>query len=163
MEGEVGRRDWNSERQPSGKEKRIWNHPDSRWYGVWWAPLLLFSRFSLSDSLWPQRARQTSLSMRFPRQEYWSGLPFPPSGDLPKPGIEPTLALYHRAAKEALLHITPQTHEVSKLRRCWERLSLLWKRVMGLKLASGFDVRQQTDVERGERVQHKRKKKYFFF
>ena len=27
--------------------------------------------------------------MGFPRQEYWSGLPFPPSGDLPDPGIEP--------------------------------------------------------------------------
>ena len=27
--------------------------------------------------------------MRFPRQEYWSGLPFPPPGDLPNPGIEP--------------------------------------------------------------------------
>ena len=27
--------------------------------------------------------------MRFPRQEYLSGLLFPPSGDLPDPGIEP--------------------------------------------------------------------------
>ena len=27
--------------------------------------------------------------MRFSRQEYWSGLPFPPSGDLRNPGIEP--------------------------------------------------------------------------
>ena len=27
--------------------------------------------------------------MEFFRQEYWSGLPFPPSGDLPTPGIEP--------------------------------------------------------------------------
>ena len=27
--------------------------------------------------------------MGFPRQEYWSGLPFPPPGDLPNPGIEP--------------------------------------------------------------------------
>ena len=27
--------------------------------------------------------------MGFPRQKYWSGLPFPPSGDLPEPGIEP--------------------------------------------------------------------------
>ena len=27
--------------------------------------------------------------MGFPRQEYWSGLPFPPPGDLPDPGIEP--------------------------------------------------------------------------
>ena len=27
--------------------------------------------------------------MGFPRQEYWSGLPFPSPGDLPDPGIEP--------------------------------------------------------------------------
>ena len=32
---------------------------------------------------------QTPLSMRFFRQEYWSGLPFPYPGDLPDPGIEP--------------------------------------------------------------------------
>ena len=30
------------------------------------------------------------LSMGFPRQEYWSGLPFPPRRDLPDPGIKPT-------------------------------------------------------------------------
>ena len=34
-------------------------------------------------------AHQTPLSMGFSRQEYWSGLPFPSPGDLPKPGIEP--------------------------------------------------------------------------
>ena len=34
-------------------------------------------------------ARQAPLSMGFPRQEYWSGLPFPPAGDLPDSGIEP--------------------------------------------------------------------------
>ena len=28
--------------------------------------------------------------MGFPRQDYWSGLPFPSSGELPNPGIEPT-------------------------------------------------------------------------
>ena len=28
--------------------------------------------------------------MGFSRQEYWSGLPFPPLGNLPDPGIEPT-------------------------------------------------------------------------
>ena len=32
-------------------------------------------------------ARQASLSVGFPRQEYWSELPFPPPGDLPDPGI----------------------------------------------------------------------------
>ena len=34
-------------------------------------------------------ARQNSLSTEFPRQEYWSGLPFPTPGDLPDPGIDP--------------------------------------------------------------------------
>ena len=45
-------------------------------------------------TLWPERylagcvAHQAPLSMGFSRQEYWSGLPFPPPGDLPDPGIE---------------------------------------------------------------------------
>ena len=34
-------------------------------------------------------AHQAPLSMRFSRQGYWSGLPFPSPGDLPNPGIEP--------------------------------------------------------------------------
>ena len=34
-------------------------------------------------------AYQASQSMEFPRQEYWSGLPFPSAGDLPDPEIEP--------------------------------------------------------------------------
>ena len=34
-------------------------------------------------------AHQDPLSMGFARQEYWSGLPCPPLGDLPNPGIEP--------------------------------------------------------------------------
>jgi len=35
-------------------------------------------------------AHQAPLSMGFPRQEYWSWLPFPSTGDLPDPGIKPT-------------------------------------------------------------------------
>ena len=34
-------------------------------------------------------ACQVSLSMEFPRQEYWNGLPFPTPGDIPNLGIEP--------------------------------------------------------------------------
>ena len=34
-------------------------------------------------------AFQAPLFMGFPGQEYWSGLPYPPSRDLPDPGIEP--------------------------------------------------------------------------
>ena len=45
-------------------------------------------------------SHQSPLSMGFSRQEYWSGLPFPPPGDLPNPGIEPeslvSAALAHR-------------------------------------------------------------------
>ena len=35
-------------------------------------------------------AHQTPLSMQFPRQEYWSELPFPTPGDLPHPGTKST-------------------------------------------------------------------------
>ena len=35
-------------------------------------------------------AHQAPLSMGFSRQEYWSGLPCPPPGDLPNPGVEPS-------------------------------------------------------------------------
>ena len=45
----------------------------------------------MSDSfatLWTA-ARQAPLSMGFPRQEYWSELPFPSPGDLPKPCFKP--------------------------------------------------------------------------
>ena len=41
----------------------------------------------MSDSLRP--SGQPPLSMGFFRQEYWSGLPFPPPEDLPDPGIKP--------------------------------------------------------------------------
>ena len=44
----------------------------------------------VSDSVTPWTvAYQAPQSIEFSRQEYWSGLPFPSSGDLPDPGIEP--------------------------------------------------------------------------
>ena len=42
----------------------------------------------LFATLWTQ-ARQAPLSMGFSRQEYWSGLPCPPLGDLCDPAIKP--------------------------------------------------------------------------
>ena len=42
-----------------------------------------------SNSLLRTVAHQAPLSMGFSRQEYWSGLPFPPPRDRPNPGIEP--------------------------------------------------------------------------
>ena len=52
---------------------------------------LLFSHYVVSDSfatLWT-KALQAPLSMGFPRQEYWSGLPFPSPGNMSNQGIEP--------------------------------------------------------------------------
>ena len=48
---------------------------------------VLLSRVQLFVTPWTV-ALQAPLSMGFPRQEYWSRLPFPP-GDLPDPGAEP--------------------------------------------------------------------------
>ena len=47
-----------------------------------------FSHVQLFAMPWTV-ARQTPLSMGFSRQVYWSGLPCPPPGNLPNPGIEP--------------------------------------------------------------------------
>ena len=43
----------------------------------------------MSDSLLTPWSHQAPLSMEFPRQGYWSGLPCPSPRDLPYPGIEP--------------------------------------------------------------------------
>ena len=48
----------------------------------------VLSCVQLFATLWTM-ALQAPLSLKFFRQEYWSGLPFPTPGDLPDPGIEP--------------------------------------------------------------------------
>ena len=50
--------------------------------------LSCFSRVQLFVTLWTI-AHQAPLSVEFSRQEYWSGLPCPPPGDISNPGIEP--------------------------------------------------------------------------
>ena len=47
-----------------------------------------FTRVQLFAILWTI-ASQAPLSMGFSRQESWIGLPCPPPGDLPDPGIKP--------------------------------------------------------------------------
>ena len=44
----------------------------------------------LSDSLWPRGLYLSGSFVLGLLQEYWRGLPFPPPGDLPDPGIEPS-------------------------------------------------------------------------
>ena len=59
------------------------------WYRMKkWHEVKSLSRVQLLATPWTV-AYQTSPSMGFSRQEYWSGLPFPSPWDLPDPGIEP--------------------------------------------------------------------------
>ena len=67
-------------------------------FSILFLPLLFFflifvksmSCSVMFDSAIPwTAAHQSPLSMGFPRQKYWSGMPFPSSGYLPNPGIEP--------------------------------------------------------------------------
>ena len=48
---------------------------------------ICFSHVQLFVTLWTV-AHEVPLSMGFYPQEYWSGLPFPPSGDLPNTGVK---------------------------------------------------------------------------
>ena len=58
---------------------------------VWVCVLIRFSCVQLFATLWTV-ALQAPLSVEFSRQEYWSGLPCPPTGDLLNLGTEPTSA-----------------------------------------------------------------------
>ena len=53
--------------------------------------LSCFSHVHLVATPWAV-ALQASLSMGLPRQEYRSGMPYPPPGDLPDPGIKPSVS-----------------------------------------------------------------------
>ena len=71
----------------------------------------------MPDSLQPM----APLSMGFSRQEYWRGLPFPPAGDLPDPGIEPTAL--RSPALAGRFFTTSATYSQAKLKNQVERLT----------------------------------------
>ena len=61
---------------------------------------------------------QAPVSTGFPRQEYWSGLPFPSPGDLPDPGMEtksPVLAVAEPPQKPAPLLSEAQILNMNKM------------------------------------------------
>ena len=68
-------------------ENILWLPEERRCYFHSGCMLSCFSHVRLFETLWTV-AHQASLSMRFSRQEYWSGLSFPSPGDLPDPGIK---------------------------------------------------------------------------
>ena len=102
----------------------------------------------------------SSVSMGLFRQEYWSGLPFPPPGDLPDPGSQPgSLALAGAFFTTSHLGSQPliganldllhwQAHSLPLA--AWETapywyLGTIWKGVMGL--LEPFLVSQKQSVE----------------
>ena len=60
--------------------------------------------------------------MGFSRQEYWSGLPFPPPGDPPEPGTEPASLMRPVFAGEFFTTSAPW-----EAPRCLQAFSILWQ------------------------------------
>ena len=80
-------------------------------------------------------AHQAPLSMGFPRQEYWSGLPYPTPGDLLDPGIKPAspalaggLFTTEPPRKLTLVHGTLQNNELRNQRIFFFR-SKIWDKI----------------------------------
>ena len=72
-----------------------------------------FSHVQLFATPWTI-AHQAPLSMGFSKQEYWSGFPCPPPGDLPNPGIKPhLLGLLHWQTGSLPLAPPGKPHELA--------------------------------------------------
>ena len=71
-----------------------------------------FSHVQLFVTPWTV-ALQASLSMGFSRQVYWRGLPCPPPGDLPNPGIQPRSS----ASQADSYHLSHQGSPSSKKKK----------------------------------------------
>ena len=74
-----------------------------------------FNRVQLFVTLWTV-TYQASLSMGFSRQEYWSGLPCPPPGDLSNPGIEPVSPMPNPHWQAGALPLAPPGKSLLGLR-----------------------------------------------
>ena len=88
----------------------------------------------MSNSLWPHGlVRHAPLSIGFPRQEYWSGLPFPSPRDLPDPRIEP---MSPALQADSTNWITREDREVDKQMLLYT-LSLIVRRTGNIKNSLG--------------------------
>ena len=129
-----------------------------------------FSHIQLFTALW-MVARQASLFVRFSRQEYWSGLPCPPPGDLPNPGTElmspvspalagrknPNYTMASSGRNHLHLVITIMVNNGSEIEQChiapdmlpWEGLSSPMQFSSVTKLLHIFVRKHQTDTSEG--------------
>ena len=79
--------------------------------------LSCLSHVRLFLTLWTV-ARQAPLSMRFSRQEYWSGLPCPLPGDLPDPGIKRVSLTSTCTGRQVLYHWHHLKRPINILSKC---------------------------------------------
>ena len=105
----------------------------------------MLRRFRLFVTPWTV-AHQAPLSMDFSRQEYWSGLPYPPPGDLPNPGIEPGSPALQADSLPSEAPGTPRVRRgLTKLQRCYfDGMFCLFCQILGywdaLRRGAGIKV-----------------------
>ena len=97
-------------------------------------------------------ACQSPLSMGFSRQEYWSGSPYPPPGDLPNPGIEPvslmsplqadSLLLNHQGSPQHSPNISQSLGNLISRTPC-RHPETRWRRGGGDDQADGFKIQSR--------------------
>ena len=85
----------------------------------------LLSRVQLFATPWTA-VHQAPLSMRFSRQGYWSGLPFPSPGDLPNPGIKPGFPALQADSLLTELQGKPRTWKQPRCPLTDEWIKKLW-------------------------------------
>ena len=81
----------------------------------------VFSHVHLFKTLWTV-ARRAPLSTGFSRQEYWSGLPFPPPRDLPDPGMETIVSCDSWTGRQILYLLS---HLGSPLKFCSAQITFI--------------------------------------
>ena len=85
-----------------------------------------FSHVQLFATLWIV-GHQAPLSMGFSRQEYWSGLPWPPPGNLPDPGIQPSSLMSPALAEGFFTTSTTWDNLLQGQSQLIKDLNCMWK------------------------------------
>ena len=98
-----------------------------------------FSRVQLFVIPWTV-AHQAPLSLGFSRQEYWSGLPCPPPGDLPDPGTEPVSLIFPAFGRWVLYHWHHLGNPAVLQREAKSLVSLLIRTLIPTTRASSLDA-----------------------
>ena len=100
--------------------------------------LSCFSHVRLFVILWTV-AHQAPLSMRFSRQEYWSGLPFSPPGDLASPGIKPHISCVSCIGRWSLYHLCHLENPLISISVSFYIYSYIWY----IKILWSIDTTQE--------------------